>query len=314
MVISLGIFSLPIISPLLFYLSSNIQSQDTTIDFINLKFDYHMPDWKDLQERARRDVEAGLKAWVTVLKEDLGSRIAYAYAKGSALKKWESPIDYVPTISDLDIHIMLADDDSLFSGSSESFEESMHLSKRYEDEYLRTHPDHLHVPRTQIMTINRLSTILEYVPPRPQDIRAIIGEMSEPILQDDDNIRRIDRDNLMNYQEYLEALPRRIFDRTGLDYWFIIREMCWRVSPAPLRLLTQITENPLDVWSWNRTRTAKELREQGYSTIADHYRDYYLAGWKLFLSGFTSSDDFRLTLANGYYVLQNCLQAVENMA
>ncbi|MBE0525931.1 hypothetical protein E4H12_11570 [Candidatus Thorarchaeota archaeon] len=272
-----------------------------------------MPDWKDLHERARRDVDAGLKAWTTVLKEDIGSRIVYAYAKGSALKKWESPIDYVPTISDLDIHIMLTSDDSILSGSSESFEEAMHLSKRYEDEYLLQHPEHLHIPRSQIMTINRLTTVVEYVPPRPQDIRALLGDMPKHSFQEDDEIRRIDRQNLMNYQEYIEVLPRRLFDRTGLDYWFIIREMCWRVSPAPVRLLTQITEDPLEVWSWNRTTIAQTLRSHDYNEIADHYTDFYVQGWDLFLSAFTNSEAYRNCIAAGYYSLVKCREEVQKI-
>jgi len=272
-----------------------------------------MPDWIDLQERARKDVEAGLKAWVTVLKEDLGSRILYAYAKGSALKKLESPIDYVPIISDLDIHIMLVDDDSLLSGSSESFEEAIHFSKRYEDEYLLQNPKYLHVPRTQIMTINRLTSQLEYVPPRPQDILPLVGKIPKPTLKTDDEIRRIDKQNLMNYQEYIEALPRRLFDRTGLDYWFIIREICWRVSPAPVRLLTQITEDPLDVWSWNRTTIVKKLQSTEYAKIATHYQNFYLHGWNLFLSAFTNSEEYRNCISAGYYTLVNCRNQVQKL-
>jgi len=272
-----------------------------------------MPDWIDLQERARKDVEAGLKAWVTVLKEDLGSRILYAYAKGSALKKLESPIDYVPIISDLDIHIMLVDDDSLLSGSSESFEEAIHYSKRYEDEYLLQNPKYLHVPRTQIMTINRLTSQLEYVPPRPQDILPLVGKIPKPTLKTDDEIRRIDKQNLMNYQEYIEALPRRLFDRTGLDYWFIIREICWRVSPAPVRLLTQITEDPLDVWSWNRTTIVKKLQSTEYAKIATHYQNFYLHGWNLFLSAFTNSEEYRNCISAGYYTLVNCRNQVQKL-
>jgi len=259
------------------------------------------------------DIEASLKAWTAVLKEDLGPRIEYAYAKGSALKKWESPIDYVPTISDLDIHIMLADDDTLFSGSAKSFEESMYLSKRYEDEYVRQHPDHLHIPRSQIMTINRLSSIVEYVPPRLQDIRALMGKIPEPLLKADDDVRRIDRANLMNYQEYIEALPQRLFDRTGLDYWFIIREMCWRVSPAPVRLLTQITEDPLNVWSWNRTMTLKKLQSNKYTEIAEHYQNFYLQGWDLFLSDFMSSEAYRNCISAGYYTLVKCRDEVQKV-
>jgi hypothetical protein len=272
-----------------------------------------MPDWMDLQKRARKDIEAGLRAWTAVLREDLGARIAYAYAKGSALKKWESQIDYVPTISDLDIHLMLNEGDSLFSSSSESFEEAMRLSKRYEDEYLHLHPEHLHIPRSQIMIINRLTTVVEYVPPRLQDIHPIVGEIPEQTLQPDDVIRRIDKQNLMSYQEYIEALPRRIFDRIGLDFWYIIREMCWRVSPASVRLLTQTTDNPHDVWSWNRTTILQNLQSNGYTEIAEHYRDFYVYGWDLFLSGFKSSEAYRNCISAGYYTLVKCCEEVQKI-
>jgi len=270
-----------------------------------------MPDWSDLQKRARSDVEVALDAWVIVLGEELGSRIKYAYSKGSALKKWDSPIDYVPTLSDMDIHIMLDDDDPLFSGTSESFEEALYLSKRYEEEFLKLQPDHLHIPRTQIMTINRLASILDYVPPRIQDIRSLIGEMPDPILKKTDDIRRIDKQNLLDYHEFTDALPQRIFDRTGLDYWFIVRQMTWRVSPAPVRLLTQIADDPLDVWSWNRTTIANELRSKGYNEIANHYRDFYVNGWNLFLSAFASSEAYRSSISAGYYTLVKCRQEVQ---
>ena len=272
-----------------------------------------MPDWSDLQKKARSDVEAGLEVWIRVMNEDLGTRIKYAYTKGSAHKKWETPIDYVPIISDVDIHIMLHDDDLFFSGSSESFDDALSLSKRYEDEFLHLQPDHLHIPRSQIMTINKLASDLEYVPPRPQDIRALVGDIPNPIIQSDIDIRQIDRQSLMDYQEFIETLPSRIFDRSGLDYWFIIRQMCWRVSPAPVRLLTQITDNPLDVWSWNRTAIAKELESHDYTEIAEHYRNFYLHGWDLFLSKFTSSEAYRNCISAGYYTLSKCREEVQKI-
>jgi len=272
-----------------------------------------MFDWELLVEKTRADINASLDAWVSVLTKSLGHRLKYAYAKGSALKSWDSPIDYVPIISDVDIHIMLEDNEGLFPDAEDKFVAAMEISQDYENRFMEKRPDHLHIPRSQLILIDTLSAILEYVPPRIQDVSMIIGEFSEPVYPSVDKIRKIDLENLLSLTEFVKKIPGRVVDRTGLDFWAIIREMTWRVSPSPIRLLTQTAENPIDVWSWNRTRTTNELREQGYSKIADHYRDYYLAGWKLFISGFTSSVDFRQTLANGYYVLQNCFQAVENM-
>lgn len=272
-----------------------------------------MPDWSDLQKRAKSDVDVALNAWVEVLSKELGSRIKYAYSKGSALKKWESPIDYVPTLSDIDIHIMLDDDDLLFSGTSESFDEAMHISKRYEEVFIRLQPEHLHIPRSQLMIINRLTADVNYVPPRMQDIHLLMGEIPKPEFPTDDEIRKIDKQNLMDYDKFIETLPRRIFDRTGLDYWTIVREMTWRVSPCPIRLLTQLIDNPLDIWSWNRTTITNELRSHGYNDISNHYRDFYVSGWNLFLSTFASSEDYRNCITGGYYSLVKCREEVQKI-
>jgi hypothetical protein len=265
-----------------------------------------MFDWASLVERIRDDVKASLDAWTNVLLESIGSRLSYAYAKGSALKPWNSPIDYVPIISDVDIHIMLSDNKGLSLESEDAFSDAMRISQNYEDQFTEMRPDHLHIPRSQLMLIKRLSEILDYVPSRVEDVTMLIGECSEPAFPTIEQIRMIDLQNLLSLSDFLNRTPDRVIDRTGLDFWTIIREMTWRVSQSPVRLLTQSADDPLEVWSWNRTKISNELRTHGYDEIADHYRDFYLAGWNLFLSGFTSSNDFRWATASGYYVLQKC--------
>ncbi len=272
-----------------------------------------MFDWELFIETMKADIQSCLDAWISVLRKSLGPRLKYAYAKGSALKHWDSPIDYVPIISDVDIHIMLQDSNGLFPNSEDTFADSMTLSQEYENRFMEIRTEHLHIPRSQLILIDKLAEIVNYVPPRAQDVRIIHGEFPEPIFPTISTIRNIDRENLLSLTDFVSRIPNRIVDRVGLDFWSIIREMTWRVSPSPIRLLTQTAEDPIDVWSWNRTRIVKELRMQGHDAIADHYRDYYNAGWKLFLSGFTSSADFRQTLANGYYVLQKCLKAAESI-
>ena len=58
-------------------------------------------DYGRLLERARADIEHAILAWTEALRETLGERLSYVYAKGSAVKRWDSPIDYVPILSDL---------------------------------------------------------------------------------------------------------------------------------------------------------------------------------------------------------------------
>ena len=84
--------------------------------------------------------------------------------------------------------------------------------------------------------------------------------------------------------------------------------MSWRISPAPVRILTQSHPDPIEVWSWNRTTIHRELMKEGYDTIATYYHGFYESGWKLFLSEFKGLSDFRAVASNGYYVLNECMK------
>ncbi len=54
---------------------------------------------------ARKDVEAAIAVCGELIPERMGDRVSYATLKGSVLKSWDGLVDYVPVISDLDIHI-----------------------------------------------------------------------------------------------------------------------------------------------------------------------------------------------------------------
>jgi hypothetical protein len=108
-------------------------------------------------------------------------------------------------------------------------------------------------------------------------------------------------------------MPRSMFDRTGMDWWSTIRPMTWRVSPTPVRLITQTHSDPIDVWSWNRTNIREALHQREYEKIAEHYYGFYDTGWKLFLSGFSDLKAFRETTVHGYYVLYECYWAIDRL-
>jgi hypothetical protein len=273
-----------------------------------------MPVQENEVDAVRTDIQASLDAWKSVLLESFGERLKCAYAKGSSVKQWDSLIDYVPIISDVDIHFTMTDDRGMFPESPDEFADSMALSKRYEEVYKEIHPEHAHMPRCQLSLVDRLKDVVEYVPPRVQDVHLLIGEFSQPPLPSVSRIQQIDLQNLLSLPEYFEKIPNRVMDRAGLDFWQIIREMTWRVSPSPVRLLTQSSRDPLEVWSMNRTHVVMELLKNGENEIADHYSGFYSAGWSLFRSGFTSLENFRAMTTHGYYVLKNCCEAARLLA
>jgi hypothetical protein len=265
-------------------------------------------------KRARHDVDLCIQTWSGILCEFLGSRVLCAYAKGSAIKKWCSCIDYVPILSDVDIHLMLADGAKLFPDKEAAFEQAMGLSSSYEERFVEANPDHLHIPRTQIVILNEIQKEEDYVPPLPRDVRVMFGESLEMEPLPPGVVRRIDLERLASDGESLQRLPMSVIDRTGPDFWVTIRQhMNWRVSPSPFRLLSQVFPDPLAVWSWNRTRIHDELGKRGYTEIAASYEAYYEAGWELFESGMKSYSALRKMVVLGYRVIAGCLISAQEL-
>ena len=272
-----------------------------------------MPDWDDLMKQAKEDVLCAIDIWSGVLEETFGSRLRYAYAKGSALKCWKSPIDYVPVLSDLDMHIMLNDSDPLFPATQDGFSSSIKSAQKYEARFLEERKDHLHIPRSQVVHVNPALDDETFILPQVSDVHIMVGSPEDGRLPKIEEVRRNDANEILALAEFLDDQPRQAFDRVGLDFWTMLRRMNWRVSPGPVRLLTQNHPSPLYVWKWNRTRIVKELRLNKYDSIADSYQKFYDTGWTLFLSKFSSYSDFRNIVVYGYEVLQKCLDALHSM-
>ncbi len=269
-----------------------------------------MPDFQPLQARAREDIESCGQAWNAVLQTEFGNKLDYVIMKGSCVKPWDSPIDYVPVLSDVDIHVKTVDDAPMIL-SEVSFEQALEISESFEKEFLKRQPEHLHMPRTQLVDVNRLKQLIIYVPPRLENVQILHGNPKQENPPSPDVIREIDRNNMQELEEVLERLPLSTVDRVGFDIWSLVRRICWLVSPTPVRLLSQQHEDPLEVWSWNRTRIAKELKESDRAHIAEHYVGFYRSGWDMFLSDFKSNKAYRSVIHHGYLLLKQCFEEMK---
>lgn len=69
---------------------------------------------------ARKDVETAIAVWGELIPKRMGDKISYATLEGSVLKSWDDLVDYVPVISDLDIHIGTISHSSLETGRDSS--------------------------------------------------------------------------------------------------------------------------------------------------------------------------------------------------
>ena len=71
------------------------------------------PDWPTAVQ-IRVEVEAYVESVTEVLTEAIpASALRGLYYKGSALKQWDSALDYVPEISDVDFHLWFATDEDV---------------------------------------------------------------------------------------------------------------------------------------------------------------------------------------------------------
>ena len=264
-------------------------------------------------EGFRRDVDICIETWSDVLRESLGPKALYAYAKGSSVKRWDTFMDYVPLLSDVDIHVKVADEADFFPGEG-AFEWAMDLSSSYEEKFNEVNPGHLHIPRTQIMILNEIQKWDDYVPSPPGEAQPIFGEPAEEQSRSPEEIHHIDLKRLREDGEIIHGLHKSVLDGTGLDFWVTIRKyLNYRVSPSPYRLLSQFSPDPLEIWALNRTTVHAELRRRGYDELADLYRSYYLTGWALFDSGMTSYPALRKLASLGYRIVDASLESAEKM-
>jgi hypothetical protein len=261
----------------------------------------------ELLSEARRDVDTAIEVWWQLIHERLSDRIDYAILKGSGIKEWESPVDYVPVISDIDIHVGTKEGMPLFPKNRDGFLYSLETTRLYEKMFKEKRPDHLHIPRPQIMVVEENRG--EWLPESLGEVKPLYGEV--PLKPDEslESLRARDLDMLAGLAPLLARLPEYVIERIDLEYYRVLRMLCWVVSPTPVRVLSQLTD-PKHVWTLNRTKVLRLLESSGLKDIAQPYRGYYLAGWKAFTEGFRGNDTMRRLITHAYDVLHASHEAV----
>ncbi len=272
-----------------------------------------MSEHSEYMKQARKEVDSCLDIWKEIFEKNYSKSIEFAYAKGSATKEWISYIDYVPVLSDVDIHIKV-NEHSSFLDDYNSFHESVNISEKYETKFTERNPNYFHLPRPQIIRIDQLIDKVNFIHPRKTGITPIFGKPVLGANPSNDVIKEIDLKNLLDLEEFLRTLPMSMVDRTGLDLWALARRLNWRVSPAPVRILTQSSDDPLSLWEMNRTSISEELEKYGFHLISESYKDYYYEGWISFMEGFTNTQSLRRVISNGFDLLKLCLDEAKEIA
>ena len=169
-----------------------------------------MPDFSKLLRRARDDVHLCIEIWSDLLGSLYGDNLVCAYSKGSGVKPWDGEIDYVPLISDVDIHVHLKPEVPITTDDVNSFELAMKTPVEYEERFLEASPEHLHIPRTQITFVRMLEDMVGHVAPRTSDVQMLIGRFKDTKPLSAEQIREIGYEQLLSMKPFLEDIPRTV--------------------------------------------------------------------------------------------------------
>jgi hypothetical protein len=262
-------------------------------------WDRRYPD----QTRLRQEIDAMARAFVDALLEVVPrNEIAGIYLKGSTRKLWDSPLDYVPELSDVDVHLLFADDGGAATYLG-SIERALSIAGRTEHLFRESVAEPVHLPRLQLVIANQLHVEPGYVPSPPETVEVILGKPYPVSEHDSTATRESARSALLEQEPYLASLGQHIADKPGRYLWSILHMMNWRVSPTGPRVLELLHVPYSEAWSMNRTAIAARLRAEGEEQLAADYAAYYLHAWEYFLSGYGSGEEGRAAVLAGARVL-----------
>jgi len=235
------------------------------------------------------DIEAMVEAVTTSLISNYGEAIAGLWLKGSAAKPWDSPIDYVPEISDVDIHYRPGDGQtSELSDLDAAVRVHADIARQFE----KARPRALHTPRPQLVSLPQVERLAGYIPSPPSTVHTLFGEDPSEVRIDPQAVRAADSRNLIEGGDPL-VLEKAIVDlveRPGHYLFTGLRNLNWRLSPVASRALSVLGVDYDVAWSVNRTQAVELLRENGQDELATYYSSYYLAAWQFFLSNWKDGD------------------------
>jgi len=180
-----------------------------------------------LAARIRAEAHGMAMAYLNVLvAESPKGSIAGVYLKGLSQRLWETEIDYVPELSDVDIHVRLAPD---APAVIHSFPFALQLGQSALAHFQRQFPSRSHTPRPQLLFLDHLEKLPGYLASPAGNVQTLLGE---------------------DYRggtiaEYADCAPSDA-QRFSSDAHFVIDELAGKVIDRPGKLLTNA------IWLANR--------------------------------------------------------------
>lgn len=228
------------------------------------------------------------------------------YAKGSGVKPWDSPLDYVPELSDVDVQILLHDE-SQFKTLAGSIE----FQERLERQFKHKAPRHLHYPRPQIIFVKERWNSPTFHPSPEATIKVLYGKPYAEVhpVPSEPSMLETDLGKLLSETEFLHSFPEHLLDKPGKYTWLALRSLSWRVAPTVPRVLTLLGADFQTAWGQNRTENIAELHRRGELDLKECYERFYSEAWEFFIEG----DPYvaRRCLMAGYATIERAVEIAQ---
>ena len=264
---------------------------------------FTVPSWTPTYPdpaQMRREIDAMLEAYLAALSEVLPTEaLLGAYFKGSGFKHWHGPLDYVPELSDVDIHLLFAEP---FRQVLTDLDTAIRVQGAAETHFRKAIPDPLHWPRPQLTNANDLWKQEDYVATPAGTVSVLFGPPYPAFPDDPEWVCAEDRQRLLDNTGL--DMASVIVDRPGPYMTVAQQRFSWRVSPTAARVASVRSGEPERAWSSNRSELMSWLVELGERALAEDITDYYLQAWQFFLSGYHDGDAGRSALLTAARLLE----------
>lgn len=239
----------------------------------------------------RAEITAMLDSLLAALDERIPrGAIRGVYFKGSASKVWHVPCDYVPELSDLDLHVWLHDEAS--AAVEAQFQDTrfaLEFAAAAEAAFRHRVPSPCHVPRPQVLILN------EAMRRRTSWTRSHAVVLRGEAPPGSEATAREDRETLLAVSGEAAQLGLSVMDKLEAEVWTALRAVNWRVSPLPARLLSAAGAGA-QVWDEPRSVLLADLDRSGFGAVAAHLGRYYDHAWKGFCGGWRDAAPMRLAI------------------
>jgi hypothetical protein len=255
------------------------------------------------EKNLRKDITLMLETVKEVLLKSFGKSIVGIYFKGSANKKWDSLIDYVPELSDIDIHVMFKNQ-KIYDSFCLDINKVLKLTEQLESLYFKKNKYPSHLPPLQLLSLNKIHSEEDYVPPVQSTVATIYGKEYSLYYNPKKHIidiKKRSRKQILEHESVLRTIRTKGCYRYGNYLYKYLNELSWRLSSAGPNFLCLNNFTYENAWSLNRTYIVKNLKKLKYMNLAKSYHDYYYYAHRYFIT--KDSTDLRKAVKNGYTAL-----------